>query len=111
MAILLIPLTDRSLGRLLQPEKRLRVERFKLHSNLKNARVLAPPMLFNIELRRQCPPLTFRSLPASNGPRRTSDATYLYGFVAGCRISKIQAYEELDGMHPQQGVPFGDVYS
>ena len=44
---------DVSLRRI-QPEKRLRDERYKYHSaNLKNVRVLAPSMLFDIELRQQ----------------------------------------------------------
>ena len=35
-------------------------------ANIKNVRLLAPPMLFHYKLRRQCQPLTFRALPAPN---------------------------------------------
>ena len=68
--------TDRSIQRILQREKRLRDERYKYHSaNLKNVRVPALPILFNIELRWQCQPLTFRPMPASNRLYSTNDAT------------------------------------
>ena len=53
--------SDRSFRRILQPEKRLRDERYKQHSaKLTNVRAFAPPMLFNVQTRRQCQPLTFR---------------------------------------------------
>ena len=45
----------------------------------KNVRVLAPPMLFNVELLCQCQLLIFRPIPASNEPLSTSDATYFKG--------------------------------
>ena len=68
--------TARSLRRILQPEEGLRDERYKiarrhLLANLKNVRVLAPPMLFNIELRRQCQPIAYRPVQASNRALRS----------------------------------------
>ena len=51
---------------ILQPDKRLSDERYKYHSsNLKNVRVLAPPTLFNVGLRRQCQSLTHIPTDAS----------------------------------------------
>ena len=38
--------------------------------NLKSVRVLAPPMLFSIELRRQCQPLIIPPIQASRGAPR-----------------------------------------
>ena len=52
--------------------------------NLKNVRVLARPMLFDIELRRQCQPLIFPPVQASNGAppfvkRYPSNVILVYG--------------------------------
>ena len=38
--------------------------------NLKKVRVLAPPMSFSIELRRQCQPVIFQPIDASDGALR-----------------------------------------
>ena len=42
-----------------------------LSVNLKNVRVLAPPMLFGIEIWRQWQPLIFPPIQASNGALRS----------------------------------------
>ena len=85
--VLLVLTGNRLFGRVFHPEKRLRDERYKhISTNLKNVRVLAPPMLFNVELRRCCLPLNFgdsanhshsdRCQPLTDRKeRRTSDAT------------------------------------
>ena len=36
-------------------------------------------LMFRVELRRPCQPLTLRPMPASNGRQSTSDATQFYG--------------------------------
>ena len=78
-AIFSLPLTDQ-FAVFTQPENTSRDERDKQHSaKLKNVRVVAPPTLLCVELRRQSQPLTFRPMPASTGLYITSDTTYFTG--------------------------------
>ena len=99
--------TDRSIRRILQPEKHFRDEHYKEHSaNSKNVRVVAPPMLFNVELRRrrnrsysdQCQPLT--DCKARPIPRSLR--------VRGCRMAKLKA--QFHGMQTQQRVLFRGLF-
>ena len=54
------------------PQKRTQNISLHLFVNLKNVRVLAPPaMLFSIGLWRQCQPLVFPPIQASNGALRS----------------------------------------
>ena len=72
--------TDKSIRRILQPEKCL-TQRRTLQITLRqlekrtSSRTTDRAMLFYVELRRQCQPLTFRAMPARNVPYSTSDAT------------------------------------
>ena len=77
--------------------------------NLKYARVLAPPMLFSIELWRQCQPLIFPPIQASNGALRSvkHERRNVVIRVRGCRMTNIQ--KELYGMQTQQGVLWSDM--
>ena len=108
--------TARSLQRISQPEKRFRDERSEcflryLLFELKNVQALAPPMLVNIELRRQRQPHTCRPVKASNGAPRSAkhERREVTIRVTGCRMTKIQ--EWLHGRQTQLlvGVRFGDL--
>ena len=72
---------------------------------LEIVRVLARSMLFYVELRRQCRPLTFRPMPAPKD--RKARATQRILRVRDCRMIKTQA--QLNGMQIQQGVLFRDL--
>ena len=73
MTIVLVLLTNH-VDAFLNPKNASETNVTKHPGNLKNVRDVAPPVL-NIDLRRQCQPLTFRPMPASNGPQSTSDET------------------------------------
>ena len=77
--------------------------------NLKNVRVLAPPMLFNIELWRQWQPLIFPPIQASDGALRSvkHERRNVVIRFRGCRMTKIQEY--LYRMHAQQGLLLSDL--
>ena len=68
MAIVLVLLTDHLDAFFSQKNASETNATNKNSVKLKNARVLAPPMLSNIELQRQCQPLTFQPMPESSGP-------------------------------------------
>ncbi|CAN0405943.1 unnamed protein product, partial [Laminaria digitata] len=97
----------------LQPEKRSRSQRYKslrhLLVNLKHVRVLAPPTLFNIKLRRQCQPLILPPIQASiRAPRSVEhERSNVVIRVRGRRMTKMQ--EWLCRVQTQQGVLFSDV--
>ena len=60
--------------------------------NLKNVRVLAPPMLFGIELWRQWQPLIFPPIQASDGALRSVkyERRNVFLRVRSSRMTKIQ---------------------
>ena len=58
-AIFLVLLTNNSTHSSTRQTPQRRMLQKTLFSQVKNVRVLAPPMLFNVELRRQSQPLTF----------------------------------------------------
>ena len=72
--------------------------------NLQNVRVLAPPMLFRIELWRQWQPPIFPPIQASDGALRSvkHERRKVVIRVRGCRMTKIP--QQLYGMQTQQGV-------
>ena len=59
--------------------------------NLKNVRVLAPPMLFSIGLWRQCQPFVFPPIQSSNGALRSvkHERRNVVIRVRGCRMTKV----------------------
>ena len=77
--------------------------------NLKNVRVLAPPMLFSIELHRQWQPLIFQPIQASNGALRSVKHEHrnVVIRIRGCRMTTTQ--QQLYGMQTQQGVLLSDL--
>ena len=87
------------------PQKRtLKISLRYLLVNLKNVRVLAPPMLFSIGRWRQCQPLVFPPIQASNGALRSvkHERRNVVIRVRGCRMTKIP--EQLYPMQTQQDV-------
>ena len=113
---LVLQSTDKSIWRIPQPEKLLRRERLRISprqllANSENVRVVGPPILFNVELRRQRRPLASRPMPPRTRNDRKARATQrsvIPGIrLRGCRMIKIQA--QLYGMQTQQGVLFRDL--
>ena len=85
-------------------KRTLKVSLRHLLINLKNVRVLAPPILFSIELWRQWQPLRFLPIQASDGALRCvkHERRNVVIRVRGCRMAKIQ--EQLYRTQTQQGV-------
>ena len=73
-------------------KKTLKMSLRHLLVNLKNVRVLAPPMLFGIELWRQWQPLIFPPIQARNGALRSikHERRNVVVRVRGCKMNKIQ---------------------
>ena len=75
------------------PQKRtLNISLRHLLVNVKNVRVLAPPMLFSIGLWRQCQPVIFPPIQASNGALRSikHERHNVVIRVRGCKMTEIQ---------------------
>ena len=74
------------------PEKKTLKKTLHLLVNLKNLRVLVPPMLFSIERWRQCQPLIFPPIQASNRALRsvTLERRNVVKRVRDCRMTKVQ---------------------
>ena len=81
----------------------------RLLVNLKNVWVLAPPMLFSIELWRYSQPLVFPSIQASNGAVRSvkHDRRDVVILIRGYRMTKRQ--EQLYRIQTHQGVLLSDL--
>ena len=77
--------------------------------NMRNVRVLPPPMLFSSELWRQWQPFIFPPIEASNGALRSAkhERRNVVIRVRGCRMANIQ--EKLYGVQTQQGVLLSDL--
>ena len=91
------------------PQKRtLKIPVRHLLVNLKDVRVLAPP-LFSIEIWRRCQPLMFPPIQVSNGALRSvkHERRNVVLRVRGCKMTKSR--EELYGMQTQQGVLLSDL--
>ena len=91
------------------PQKRtLKISLRHLLVNLKNVRVLAPP-LFSIEMWRRWQPLMFPPIQVSNGALRSvkHERRNVVIRVRGCKMT--ESREELYGMHTQQGVLLSDL--
>ena len=73
-------------------EKKAKISLCHLLVNLKNVRVLTPPMLFSIELWREWQPLIFPPIQASDGALRSvkHERRNVVIQVRGCRMTKIQ---------------------
>ena len=73
-------------------EKDAKISLRHLLVNLKNVRVLTPPMLFSIELWREWQPLIFPPIQASDGALRSvkHERRNVVIQVRGCRMTKIQ---------------------
>ena len=93
--------TSTPFRRTLEAGKCLRDERyqvaFRLSVNIQNVKFLAPPMLYNIETRRQCQPLAYRPVQASNRAPRSMEHERRNVVLGGTSRRTTKVHQQLYG--------------